>query len=91
MRLRSFNFDLSAEVSAPFYERVAGENVLSIVKKMANSHSRKERPPEAFVRFRVITASVCLSIIWGGKQHPTTCYALTLAAPQAITATRGGC
>lgn len=63
VRLASFYFQLSAEIVAPFYERIAEEAVLSIVKKMSNCDSCKECIPDEIIRFRIITASIYLSVI----------------------------
>lgn len=63
LRLASFYFPQSAEITAQFHERIANEGVLSSVKQRHDVDSLKEDIGQDLIRYRVITASVCLAIL----------------------------
>ena len=63
VRLAAFNFPRSAESMAQFYKYIADESVLDDVKRVHNMDTRYEALNENLVRFRVITACICLSVI----------------------------
>lgn len=78
LRLASFHFPHSAELVAQFYEVIADEATLSAVKQNLDADSRREDIGNYLIRFRVITASVCLAIVgriagdgYNSLQHST--------------------
>lgn len=63
VRLAAFYFPQSAEIIAQFYETIAHESVLSHVKQKHDVDSLNQNVGQEMIRYRVITASVCLAII----------------------------
>lgn len=81
VRLAAFHFPQSAEMMAQFYERIANEIVLSGVKKNHDAKSAKEDIGHDLIRYRIITASVCLAVLGAAAgegfntlQHSTQLY-----------------
>ena len=92
VRLAAFFFPQSAEVIAQFYESIANESVLCIIKQNSKSDPRNEGLRDELIRYRIITASICLSVIgciagegFNSLQHSTTLHLRNSRALESLS------
>ncbi|KAL8836926.1 MAG: hypothetical protein Q9170_002726 [Blastenia crenularia] len=63
IRLAAFYFPQSADFLARFYSPIADEWTLSKIQDTINRDTKREPLPVELIRFRIITASICIAII----------------------------